>query len=158
MSGKTPNEILGDFTFTEDGTSVITCPNGYTPKSNNYIRQNGNIRISFEREQCENCPYKDKCNPDIKTRTACKFVSKKSSEYIHRLRERREDETYQLVGCIRNGVETVPSIMRSKYNVDKMPVRGKLRTKQFFGFKVGAFNFVKLFRYTKGIEKCISLR
>ena len=158
LSGNTPNEILGDFTFTEDGTSVITCPNGYAPKSNNYIRQNGNIRISFEKEQCENCPYKDKCNPNIKTRTACKFVSKKSSDYIHRLRDRREDETYQLVGCIRNGVETIPSIMRNKYNVDKMPVRGKLRTKQFFGFKVGALNFVKLFRYTKGIEKCISLR
>ncbi len=74
------------------------------------------------------------------------------------MRERRNDENYQLVGQIRNGVETIPSIMRSEYNVDRMLVRGTQRTKQFFGFKVAASNFTKLFRYTKGIEKCISLQ
>ena len=157
LSGRTPNEILGDFEFSEDGKEVISCPNGYTPKSNNYIQQSGNIRISFEKDKCLNCPHRDKCNPDIKVRTASKYVSKKSSDYINQMRERRNDETYQLVGQIRNGVETIPSIMRSKYNVDRMPVRGTQRTKQFFGFKVAASNFTKLFRYTKGTEKCISL-
>lgn len=158
LSGRTPNEILGDFTFSEDGKEVISCPNGNAPKSNNYIQQSGNIRVSFNKEKCLNCPYKDKCNPDIKSRTACKFVSKKSSDRVNQIRERQNDEAYQLVGRIRNGVETIPSVMRSKYNVDRMPVRGIQRTKQFFGFKVAASNFTKLFRYTKGIEKCISLQ
>ncbi len=158
LSGKIPNEILGDFTFSDDGKEVLACPNGYAPKSNNYISQTGNVRISFDKEKCINCPYKDKCNPKIKTRTARKYVSKKASDHINQIRERRNDETYQLIGRIRNGVETIPSVMRSKYNVDKMPVRGIQRTKQFFGFKVAASNFTKLFRYTKGIEKCISLQ
>ena len=158
LSGRTPNEILGDFTFSEDGKEVITCPNGNVPKSNSYIQQSGNIRISFDKEKCLNCPFKEKCNPDIKVRTACKFVSKKSSDRVNQIRERQNDDVYQLAGRIRNGVETIPSIMRSKYNVDRMPVRGILRTKQFFGFKVAASNFTKLFRYTKGIEKCISLQ
>ena len=35
-----------------------------------------------------------------------------------------------------------------------MPVRGKLRTKQFFGFKVVALNITKLIRYTQGKLKC----
>ena len=158
LSGRTPNEILGDFTFSEDGKEVITCPNGNVPKSNSYIQQSGNISISFDKEKCLNCPFKEKCNPDIKVRTACKFVSKKSSDRVNQIRERQNDDVYQFAGRIRNGVETIPSIMRSKYNVDRMPVRGILRTKQFFGFKVAASNFTKLFRYTKGIEKCISLQ
>ena len=144
--------------FSEDGKNVIACPNGYVPKSNNYIKQSGIIQLSFERHQCENCPYKDQCNPDIKARTARKRVSKKSSDYIKRKRERQNNEAYQLVSCIRNGVETIPSIMRSKYHVDKMPVRGIQRTKQFFGFKVAASNVIKLHRYTQGLEKCISLQ
>lgn len=158
LSGRVPDEILGDFVFSEDGKNVIACPNGYVPKSNNYIKQSGIIQLSFERHQCENCPYKDQCNPDIKVRTARKRVSKKSSDYIKRKRERQNNEAYQLVGCIRNGVETIPSIMRSKYHVDKMPVRGIQRTKQFFGFKVAASNVIKLHRYTQGLEKCISLQ
>ena len=158
LSGKTPNEILGNFTFSDDGKEVLVCPNGYAPKSNNYISQTGNVRISFDKEKCINCPYKDKCNPKIKARTASKYVSKKASDHINQIRERRNNETYQLIGRIRNGVETIPSVMRSKYNVDKMPVRGIQRTRQFFGFKVAASNFTKLFRYTKGIEKCISLQ
>ena len=158
LSGRMPNEILGDFTFSEDGKSVLACPNGHAPKSNNYISQSGSVRVSFDKDKCLQCPYKDKCNPNIKARTACKFVSKTASDHINQLRERRNDEAYQLIGRIRNGVETIPSVMRSKYNVDKMPVREIQRTRQFFGFKVAASNFTKLYRYTKGIEKCISLQ
>ena len=35
-----------------------------------------------------------------------------------------------------------------KYNEDAMPVRGLLRSKLCFGFKVGAYNFKKLMKYT----------
>jgi len=53
---------------------------------------------------------------------------------------------------IRNGVESLPSILRRKYHVDKMPVRGKLKTKLFFGFKVLALNFKKLFDYQNSLD------
>ena len=158
LSGRTPREIIGEFTFSEDGKNVEKCPNGYLPKSNNYIKQSGNIRISFEKEKCEGCPYKDKCNPKIKTRTATMVISKKSYDYIYRKRERHNDDTIKKSFRIRNGAETIPSVMRRKYNVDHMPVRGKLRTKQFFSFKVAASNFIKLHRYTLNIEKCIPLQ
>ena len=54
------------------------------------------------------------------------------------------------IGRICNGVETVVSVLRNKYVVDEMPVRGKLKTKQFFGFRVAALNFSKLIRFTQG--------
>ena len=59
-----------------------------------------------------------------------------------------------MIGRIRNGVETVPSVIRNKYLVDTMSVRGKLRTKLFFGFKVAALNFQKLRRFMDGKELC----
>jgi hypothetical protein len=46
----------------------------------------------------------------------------------------------------RAGVEGLPSVFRRFYNVDSMPVRGKLRSKLYFGFKVLASNVKKLFK------------
>ena len=152
LSGRTPNKISSRFALSDDETSVVSCPNGNAPKASSYIKQNGQIRASFELEQCENCPYLKECRPQLKQRTAFKLISVKA---VQRLKERQSDiETWKLIGRIRNGVETVPSIIRNKFGVDRMPIRGKLRTKQFFGFKIGALNFIKLFRYIKGKERC----
>lgn len=54
----------------------------------------------------------------------------------------------------RNGVESLVSTIRRRYNVDKIPVRGKLRTKLFFGFKIAALNFQKLLNYYDGLNLC----
>ena len=49
-------------------------------------------------------------------------------------------------GC----VETVPSNIRKNYHLEKIP-RGKQRGKFFFGSKIAALNFRKLFNYVKGL-------
>ena len=51
---------------------------------------------------------------------------------------------------LRNGVETVPSNIRKNYHLEKIP-RGKQRGKFFFGSKIVALNFRKLFNYVKGL-------
>ena len=42
-------------------------------------------------------------------------------------------EKYKELSRIRNGVETIPSILWRKYQIDHMPVRGLLPTKLRFG-------------------------
>ena len=58
-------------------------------------------------------------------------------------------ETYNLYRRIRNGVETIPSILRRNYHLEKLP-RGKQRGRFFFGSKIAALNFRKFFHYVKG--------
>lgn len=67
--------------------------------------------------------------PKLKTRTAKKLIPLKSRRRILELLEIIDEETCVLLGRIRNGVGTVPSIIRNKYLVDKMPVGVKQRTK-----------------------------
>lgn len=141
--------------FSRD-TGKTYCPAGNVPKSGSYIRQTDSIRVSFYKHQCEGCPYQSQCNPAIKERTASLLIPLKSRRRILESTELMDDEVRTFIGRIRNGVETVPSILRNKYAVDKMPVRGKLKTKQFFGFKVAALNFSKLMRFTQGKLKCRS--
>ena len=154
LRGRKPREVLTEFTLSEDGHSVVSCPSGNAPKSSNYIRQHNSIRVSFPRCCCENCPRQKECNVKLKPRTALIIISLGVLEHTKEAMRRKDDETMKLIGRIRNGVETIPSILRRKYHVDTMPVRGKLKTKIFFGFKMFALNFTKLWLHERGLEKC----
>ena len=63
---------------------------------------------------------------------------------------RMNTEQFKLLARIRNGVETVPSALKNIYNVNHMPVRGKIPCKHFFGSKIVALNFRKLLRFRQG--------
>ena len=63
-------------------------------------------------------------------------------------------EKYKELSRIRNGVETIPSILWRKYQIDHMPVRGLLPTKLRFGLKLAALNFKKLFGYLNSLGQC----
>lgn len=154
LRGRKPRKVLTEFTLSDDGHSVVSCPSGNVPKTSNYIRQNNSIRVSFPRCCCENCPRQKECNVKLKPKTALIIISLGALEHTKEAMNRKDDETMKLIGRIRNGVETIPSILRRKYHVDTMPVRGKLKTKVFFGFKMFALNFTKLWLHERGLEKC----
>ena len=154
LRGRKPREILTSFVISEDGLSVLNCPEGHAPKSSSYIHQSNSIRISFPRCYCENCPHQKECNAKIKTRTAVVILSLGALAHTKEALRRKDDESMKLIYRIRNGVETIPSVLRRKYNVDHMPVRGKLKTKVFFGLKMFALNFSKLWLYERGLQKC----
>lgn len=150
LSGKTVDDILGDFEFNESGTKVLRCPAGYEPKSCGYTGEKSQqFHISFQREQCAGCPNKNRCRAKLHKRVSSVIVSIKARE---RARQQKfmGTEEFRSLFRIRNGVETVPSMLRRLYHADRMPVRGLLRGRFFFGCKIGALNFRKLFSYRKG--------
>ena len=73
------------------------------------------------------------------------MTGKPTEEYLNF----RKTGKFKKYSAFRNGVETIPSILRRKYHIDRMPVRGKLRTAFWFGCKITALNVNKL---------CIHLR
>ena len=158
LRGRKPREILTRFKLSEDGRTVTECPEGHVPKSSSYIRLTNSIRAAFPRCCCENCPHSKECNVQIKTRTAVLIISFGALAHTEEAIRRKDDETMKLIGRIRNGIETVPSVLRRKYRVDSMPVRGRLKTKVFFSLKVFALNFTKLLLHERGLEKCRALQ
>ena len=158
LRGRKPREILTQFVLSEDSRTVTRCPEGHVPKSSSYIRQSDSIRVSFPRCCCEKCPHRKECNAKIKERTSLVILSLGALAHTEEAIRRKDDETMKLIGRIRNGVETIPSILRRKYHVNDMPVRSKLKTKIFFGFKMFALNFSKLWLYERGLEKCRPLQ
>lgn len=151
LSGRPVDDILADFVFNESGTKVLRCPAGYEPKSCGYTgSKSQQCHVSFTREQCMGCPNKDRCKAKIHKRVSTVTVSIKAHE---RAKQQRIMETKEFRSFfrIRNGVETIPSMLRRLYHADRMPVRGLIRGRFFFGCKIGALNFKKLFTYRKGL-------
>lgn len=151
LSGRPVDDILADFIFNEEGTKVLRCPAGYEPKSCGYTGgKSQQFHVSFLREQCAGCPNKERCKAKIHKHVSSVTVSLKAHESAKQKRYMGTEE-YRGLFRIRNGVETVPSILRRIYHADRMPVRGLIRGRFFFGCKIGAMNFRKLFTYRKGL-------
>ena len=149
LTGKDVDPIMGAFQFSEDGTKVTSCPAGNVPKSCWYNQKTGQILLSFERDKCAGCPYQKNCKPKIYKHVSKLSVSMKMKKRALAQSRMKTDE-FKLLARLRNGVETISSLLKNRYGVNRMPVHGTVRCKFYFGCKVAALNFRKLFRFRKG--------
>lgn len=149
LTGREAPDILADFEFNEEGTKVLRCPAGYEPKSCSFRKQSNQCAVSFLHEQCAGCPYQNQCKPKIFKRVA-KIVTSKAAHERAKIQRNMNSEAFKNYARLRNGVETVPSNIRNNYHLEKLP-RGKQRGKFFFGAKIAALNFRKLFNFRKGL-------
>ena len=157
LCGRRTEDICADFTFNEDGTEIVTCPNGVSPKKCGYYANNEQVRAVFDKECCEGCPHREECHPLEQQKTTVKKLSAKSTARA-KMKRRQTGTTFEMRRKFRNGSEAVPAAMRQKYDVDNMPVRGLIRTRHLFGFKIGGLATVKFLRFKKcqkrPLEKC----
>ena len=150
LPGSDVPEIIGEFELNEAETRVVKCPMGNVPRSSSYIKATGVCTASFDRSCCENCPHKDQCRAKIFKKVAKITVTGKKIRRA-KLQAEMKKESFKDHARLRNGVETIPSMLRNLFDVNAMPVRGKIKTKFFFGSKIAAVNFRKLFGYRRGL-------
>lgn len=104
-------------------------------------------------ERCLNCPHQEACNPKLQKKSAIILTSSKTVERAKQL-QTMDTEEFREFAKSRKGVESLPSTLRRKYDVDKMPIRGRLRTKLYFGFKIAVLNFRNLCKYYDSLDQC----
>ena len=146
LTGKEPDEFLAGFELNEAENRVLKCPAGYDAKSCSYNEKTGQFTVSFYKANCEHCPLKEKCHPKEYSKTCRKTFSAKGKRRAEQKKERSTKE-FKDFCHFRNGVEALPSLLRRKFHVDRIPARGKLRSRFFFGCKIGALNFGKFCRF-----------
>ena len=137
LTGEKPPEIILDFEIEEK--EIKTCPAGHAPIDCKYNEEKEQYQAHFDKETCECCPNLEECPAVMQKKKALVNLSQTTinrAEYAEKL----STEEYKSYARIRNGVEGVPSVLRRRYRVDTMPVRGLLRSKLWFGFKIGAIN------------------
>ena len=149
LLGKEAPDALADFEFNEDGTRLLKCAAGHEPVSQSYTKTTRQCRVSFDRNHCVDCPYQNQCRPKIYKKVAT-FITSKNASNRAKSQRYMQSEEFRDLARLRNGVETIPANIRKNYHLNKLP-RGKQRGKFFFGSKIAALNFRKLFGFRKGL-------
>ena len=149
LIGKEAPDALADFEFNEDGTRLLKCAAGHEPVSQSFTKSTRQCRVSFDRNHCAGCPYQDQCRPKIYKKVAT-FITSKNASNRAKSQRYMQSEEFSNLARLRNGVETIPANIRKNYHLDKLP-RGKQRGKFFFGSKIAALNFRKIFGFRKGL-------
>jgi hypothetical protein len=54
---------------------------------------------------------------------------------------------YRELAKKRAGIEGIPSVLRRRYKIDYLPVRGEVRSKVWLGFKLSAINCKRLIKW-----------
>ena len=145
LVGPTPPDVFAEFEIDEQARQVVKCPAGHSPIRQGRNQATDTYRIVMEKSQCANCPNREKCNAKMQAKSAVVSVS---TNKVNRARVNNNSsvspEEYAQYRNARNAVEGIPSVLRRVYDVDDMPVYGKMKSKLFFGFKVAAINVKKL--------------
>ncbi len=152
FTGYKPADIYTEFKFSEDNRRLLQCINGKEPDECTYDPGNDRCVAYFSHECCNSCAYKDICKPRFLQNRVRKEVSWKAVNRALQLRYMKTDE-FKDYAHFRNGVEAIPSLLRRRYHVDRIPAHGKKRTRFYFGFKIAALNFQKLLDYNDSLEK-----
>lgn len=120
---------------------IISCPNGSEPEESYY--KSKSYTAKFSKDTCKKCPLKNKC--PIKSQKKFNTISVSEKRRNTDLqREKMSQSEYIEIINQRAGVEGIPSVLRRRYKIDNMPIRGLLRSKLWLGFKIAAYNFKKL--------------
>lgn len=152
FTGKKPSEIFAEFIFDKEGKEVLECGNHKKPLYTQYDERNDKCRAYFSLFDCAVCPHYAQCAPSFKPGCALREVSWKTVNRAKQLLYMKTEE-FREYAHFRNGVEAIPSLLRRKYKVDKIPAHGKKRTRLHFGFKIAAINFQRLWDYTNNLKK-----
>ena len=139
LLGKDPSVILGDFVIDENEHQVRYCPEWHVPVRTSYNAKQDSYRVFFLKEQCDTCKNRKDCRVKNQKKYAVVTISVKTvarAQYLKKL----STEEYKVLTKMRNAVEGIPSVLRRRYHVDQIPVRGFLRSKIWFTLKIGAIN------------------
>lgn len=151
IKGRKPEEEkvrVSSFEVDKEKNVVVQCIYNQVPIETKFDTETNKYKVYFSKEQCQNCPNLKNCR--IKQQKKYNVVEFSKKEYDNaKLREQMLTKEYINISNKRSGVEGIPSVMRRRYNVDYLPVRGEVCQKIWIGFKIAAYNFIKLINYVK---------
>ncbi|HHT93092.1 MAG TPA: hypothetical protein GXZ66_06245 [Clostridiaceae bacterium] len=127
MVGKIPDYFYTEFEFSKYDKKVLKCLEGQFPTTCKYYLSTNTVRIILNKETCNKCPYREQCRPKFHKKKSSKTISHKTVLRARQLRYMKTSE-FKDFAKNRNGVESIPSTLRRKYEVDRIPVRGLLCT------------------------------
>lgn len=147
MSGTEPTKKLPVTEFDIDETTniILKCPGGHTPTHVGV--SGGQTTAHFPHEACGNCKFRERCHSkhqkkDYVVRINLKAVDVSRERAV--MKAARKENT-----SMRAGIEGSNSALKRK-GLEKLPVRGKVKSTTFCALKVTAQNIKRFIRFIQG--------
>ena len=144
LTGKTPEDHCADHKFDGDG-KLTQCAGGATPVDAK-INKDGSCTARINKDDCSTCPYSDKCGKKERAEYNSLKTSVKTKERAEYLRGRDTDD-FKKYSSFRNGVETIPSILKNVYHANSERGMGLAAKKLAIGFMYIAMNVSKVLNF-----------
>jgi hypothetical protein len=140
------------FKVDEKTHQVQECPGNQAPDEAYFDVKGKCYTVKISKAKCDICPLQDQC--PMKPQKKMNIIRFSEKRYRNdQLRTLMGTEEYRQLANARAGVEGIPSVLRRRYRVDEMPIRGLVRAKIWFGFKIAAMNFKSLIKGTRWMAK-----
>ena len=115
LTGKAPADHCADHKFDSDG-GLIECAGGASPVDTR-INKDGTCTAKIDKSDCARCPHNNECGRKEQAKYNSLRTSVKTKERAEYLRSRDTDD-FRAFSHFRNGIETVPSILKNVYNAN----------------------------------------
>ena len=112
----------------------------------------------FQRSNCEECPYRERCQPRFLKNTRTKRSILEIRWSCKTITVYANGRIFLNTQSFRNGVEAIPSLLRRRYHVDNIPVHGKSVPDYSLDFKIAALDFQKLLDYISSWIRMLQMR
>ena len=136
-----------DFVFDEASDEVVACPVGEGPDE---VEQgsNGTVRLYFDEDRCERCPYEDFC---CVGRNEEGRVLKCTAKQRRLARRRAAEESAEFRDKYRwrSGIEATNAHLKRVFHMNRLRVRGLANVRYVVTLKVLAWNIQQAARAQK---------
>jgi hypothetical protein len=152
LTGTQTNPLFSEFNLSEDGRTLLTCPNQVEAIEQRFDENHGVIIARFDKAACASCPFAAQCPCHRQVKSNVVRISHETVDRAEVQSSLGSDE-HTRVAHARNGVEAIPSIMRRKYDIDHFRSnRTPIRKLKLFG-AIMCYNCQKLtsFRRRQGV-------
>ena len=147
MTGTEPTKKIPLSEFDIDKTTNIInkCPGGHIPSRTGV--SGGQTSAHFPHEACDNCEFRDQCYSKKQVKDSVVRISIKAIDTSRKreiMKEARKENT-----SMRAGIEGTNSALKRK-GLDKVEVRGGIKTSIVSGLKVTVQNIKRMIKYKQG--------
>jgi hypothetical protein len=143
LTGGGKNSNSAKFEIDEKEHLVKKCPSGHQPINSSF--GNNSYRAHFNQKHCSNCSLRKDCSV-VKQKKSYFFKVSETKLHRSQLIAKMGTSEYQDLARKRAGIEGLPSVLRRRYKIDHLPVRGEVRSKVWLGFKISAINCKRLIK------------
>jgi hypothetical protein len=134
----------------ENKEKILRCPAGQEPIRVEFKERDKTLSAHFNREICAKCPLKENCRVKFQKKDTVIRVNQKTLVAEETRLKIEEKEKRQEATSKRAAIEGTNSALKRAEAIDKLNVRGIIKSTLSVGTKIIAHNFRQLNRFFKG--------